>query len=1130
MGDGLTHALNDLEPRVIVFPNDEYPSIEVRVEKVTIGYPQTADSNRPLYPTTCRQAGTSYSAQCNLVLSFRSLSTDRRGLLSGATVTRSMGKVPIMVMSNRCNLARKTPDELVSYGEEANEMGGYFIVNGLEKVIRMLITPRKNHPMAIQRSGWAKRGANYSDMGVQIRCVRPDLSTASLTLHYLKDGNCLMRFTVRKAEYFIPAILLLRAFKDTSDRILYERLTRLDESDAFISDRVEFILGALRQFALFTRDECLAYIGSRFRMAMSNLVRPNSTPIEVGKLLLKHFVFVHLGEDNDAKFDLLVEMIRKLYAFAKEDISADKPDSLINQDLVLGGNVYSMLFKENIQKYLSTLVIQINADIVKSQSSSHDLTPEKIASDAYITRISNRVQVDLGKRMEHFLATGNLVTDTGLDFQQTTGFAVIAEKLNYLRYLSHFRCVHRGQFFTTMKTTAVRKLLPDSWGFMCPVHTPDGAPCGLLNHMAHYCCVTQPLKQDITAPMSRLLLELGMIPVSRSASARDLVVSLDGRVLGYLPPARLSMVTSKLRMFKTHGLHSIPKDLEIAAVAPEFGPTFGPSQEPALLTGGQYPGLFLFSTALRFSRPTLNLLTQQVEYLSPFEQAYLNVAVLQEDITPATTHAELKPTSMLSLVASCTPFSDFNQSPRNMYQCQMAKQTMGTPCHSFHNRVDTKMYRIQTPQKPITRNQNQEFFPLNEYPNGTNAVVAVISYTGYDMEDAMIINKGSYDRGFKHASVYSTKDYSLWESQTGRAELMQQRFLDNRRRRENGSEYPAPILPDGSLDPSYLIEPTLGPDGLPHIGQLVKHGDPLYCYYDEVKKQHLVVKSKQKEPFYVDQIRRLGDKGGNETFRIKMRFNRNPIVGDKFASRHGQKGVLSKLYPQQDMPFTDNGMVPDLIINPHAFPSRMTIGMLIESMAGKSGALHGIPQSSTPFAFDEAQTPVDYFGEQLVKAGYNYHGNETMYSGITGEPFPADIFIGVVYYQRLRHMVSDKYQVRSQGPINSLTRQPVKGRKAGGGIRLGEMERDSLLAHGTSFILNDRLQRCSDRHVAHVCRTCGSMLSTSAKITPNGMIVSCKFCESSLGIEAVTLPYVFRYLTNELAAMNIRVTLDVKSS
>jgi DNA-directed RNA polymerase I subunit RPA2 len=232
------------------------------------------------------------------------------------------------------------------------------------------------------------------------------------------------------------------------------------------------------------------------------------------------------------------------------------------------------------------------------------------------------------------------------------------------------------------------------------------------------------------------------------------------------------------------------------------------------------------------------------------------------------------------------------------------------------------------------------------------------------------------------------------------------------------------------------------------------------------------------------------------------------------------------------MPFSETGIVPDVIINPHAFPSRMTIGMFVESLAAKSGSLHGHSQDSTPFKFDEDHPAAEFFGEELAAAGFNYYGNEPMYSGITGQEFKADIYIGVVYYQRLRHMVSDKYQVRTTGPVHNLTQQPIKGRKRAGGIRFGEMERDSLLAHGVSFLLQDRLMNCSDYSKCHICRTCGSILSPIQKTITDGQSTSstfmtCQLCNSSEGICTVAVPFVFRYLCNELVAMNVRLRLEV---
>jgi len=386
------------------------------------------------------------------------------------------------------------------------------------------------------------------------------------------------------------------------------------------------------------------------------------------------------------------------------------------------------------------------------------------------------------------------------------------------------------------------------------------------------------------------------------------------------------------------------------------------------------------------------------------------------------------------------------------------------------------------------------------------------------MEDAMIINKASYERGFAHATVYKTESVSLRN--------------DKRKNKDSPSKYFHNIAEDGKTLFSGLLEP----DGLPAVGTKLEKGSPLYCVLDSVTGQHKLNEYKSMESGIVDEVRILGREDSPAAITdisIKIRLNRNPVIGDKFSSRHGQKGVLSQLWPTIDMPFTESGMTPDVIINPHAFPSRMTIGMLIESMSGKSGCIHGIFQDATPFRFSQEKTASAYFGEQLLKAGYNYYGNEPMYSGITGTELRADIFFGVVYYQRLRHMVKDKYQVRATGKINNITHQPIKGRKVGGGIRFGEMERDSLLAHGTSFLLHDRLMNCSDYSKAYICTLCGSILSPISQRPTSFASLSerniyCRLCDSNIGIEAIAIPFVFRYLAAELAAMNIRCDLSIR--
>lgn len=485
-----------------------------------------------------------------------------------------------------------------------------------------------------------------------------------------------------------------------------------------------------------------------------------------------------------------------------------------------------------------------------------------------------------------------------------------------------------------------------------------------------------------------------------------------------------------------------------------------------------------------------------------------------------TTHLELKPGSMLSAIASLTPLSDFNQSPRNMYQCQMGKQTMGTPVQALKYRSDTKLYRIQTPQSPLVRPVAHEELSIDNYALGTNAVVAVISYTGYDMEDAMILNKSSYERGFAHGSVIKNEIIDLIKA--------------------SGNNYKGSSVRFGCLPDDKRVQGFLDIDGLPPIGAKLETGDPYYCFIDDNIGQTVIKKYSSLESAIVEDVKILGNDNGTGLLQkasIKLRIQRNPIIGDKFSSRHGQKGICSQKWPVENMPFTESGMTPDIIFNPHGFPSRMTIGMMIESMAGKSASLNGLAYDATPFTFSEDDPASTHFGNLLRKSGYNFYGTERMYSGVDGREFEADIFFGVVYYQRLRHIVADKYQVRTTGPIDILTHQPIQGRKRQGGIRFGEMERDALLAHGTSYLLQDRLMNCSDRTVGHVCTKCGSILSPLLEKPVDELAAAaayrkrkwiCKVCESSEHVQLLAFPYVFRYLVAELAGMNIKTCLQVK--
>ncbi|KAJ2411425.1 hypothetical protein GGF41_006361, partial [Coemansia sp. RSA 2531] len=520
----------------------------------------------------------------------------------------------------------------------------------------------------------------------------------------------------------------------------------------------------------------------------------DATNIEIGKLLLRRMVMVHLDTDRD-KFNMMAHMVRKLYAVVSGECQEDNPDTQQLQEVYMPGHLYLAIIKEKVEDFLLGVRSEINKNIRQDRVDLYN--------NRYLTRLFGKVQSDVGAKLQYFMATGNLVSKSGLDMQQVSGYTIVAEKLNYLRFLSHFRCIHRGAFFTELKTTGVRKLLPEGWGFMCPVHTPDGSPCGLLNHLAHKCRLTTVVEE--TDVVETALVRMGVEPGLPTPSQRDphlLSVQLDGRIIGYCSQSVAARIAKSLRMLKFAG--SVPFSMEIGFVPRSHG--------------GQMPGLYLFTTPARFIRPVTHLATRQLDHIGSFEQVYMDIACLDADVRPGiTTHQEILPTHILSAVANFTPFCDFNQSPRNMYQCQMGKQTMGTPMHTYSYRTDNKLYRLQTGQTPICRPRIYEDYGVDGYPNGANAVVAVISYTGYDMEDAMILNKSGYERGFGYGTIYKTE------------------YIDLGKFRKSGD----PITMHFGLGPDVLgnddIMEHIDIDGLPLPGARVEDSKPLYAYIDDVK-------------------------------------------------------------------------------------------------------------------------------------------------------------------------------------------------------------------------------------------------------------------------------------------------------
>ncbi|KAI5125403.1 DNA-directed RNA polymerase I subunit RPA2 [Nematocida parisii] len=1113
----LTHAF---EP--VSATDKSNNSITVLLESIRIEKPSIKETTgrkvqkRSILPYECRQTVQTYQSE---------VLTDVCISINGIAKTQevSLGFIPVMVRSDLCYLSSMSDTELVQAKEDPAEMGGYFIYKGSEKICRLLQIQKKYVPFGIYRPSMSKKNKNMSEHAVSYKSTNQFGQSTLFSLHYFTDHSIKVRVRLLKREYYIPLHLVLRGLSGKTDQEVNDSF-RAVLKDADLMEYVDLLFQSFSLHGEYTQRECLVYLGNKFRLyyqmshtemtmqearlkksaknwEYTTAVQGKSpsevecdiskyqdclTDEEVGVRFINDTIGSHTNSFND-KYNLLILCVSKLFQQVSGRVPSDNGDALSFHEAITIGDTLTEIVTDKVQGIRRSFRNELISCIHYLSISVNNPTD--------LNRILKRCFTPFTPSVNRLLACG-VLSFTNLSayaMMQQAGFTIVAERLNYMRFFSHLRSVHRGSFFEAMRTSTVRKLLPESWGFLCPVHTPDGSPCGLLTHLSHACVVSHetyalPVHELISYGMVHLMSTLTGVPVLQN-----------GRVTGTVSPDRVGSFIDSLRRRKLRG-----DKFKYAEII--------------------YNGdtLSIINTPNRFVRPLVNIKEGCIEYIGSSEQMYVQVeglaqctAGVSDKITrmyacnsnpamvySAPTHREVSPTHMLSVVSGSTPLGNFNPSPRNMYQCQMAKQSMGTTPHTQKYRTDQKVYSLDYVQTPTLHTNLYAEYGLGEYPNGKNITIAILSYTGYDVEDAVILNKASVNRGFMRGCVLKTETVNFNDS------------------------------------PEFELGTLSCGEGLPEVGQLIPDRGVIYTTVNTKVLEEKVHKNSASESMRVKHISVYQGAGGKRSANITLRIPRIPTIGDKFSSRHGQKGVCSILYEDEDMPFSESGVTPDLIINPHAFPSRMSIGMFIENIASKAGSILGTPMDGTMFKYGEHGNPScssrigsapcpeggvsasEYFGAMLESAGFKRGGGETLYSGVTGTPLSVDVFFGIVYYQRLRHMVSDKYQVRTIGPIDPVTKQPVGGRRRGGGIRLGEMERDVLISHGASSLLADRMLTCSDRVVLNVCKQCSTLSFFQSWM--------CSECRTSRNLIRAEFPYIFKYLVAELASVNIQCKIQME--
>lgn len=1096
-----------------------------------------------------------------------------------------LGKLPVMLRSELCHLRNQNDDALFGLNECPYDQGGYFVINGSEKV---LIAQERSAANIVQvfrkKQGpipWTAEIRSAVEKGTRL-ISSFSIKWAQNSLHQTRQPGPFAYGALPYVKTDVPMGIVFRALGVISDEDILNHIC-YDRND---TGMMELLKPSIEEASVVQdRDNALNWLGTRSQGA---LIMNRDKRIKFARDIMQREFIPHIsqreGQDTRKAF-FFGYMIHRLLQCVLGRREEDDRDHFGKKRLDLAGPLIAGLFRILFLKLTKDVFRYLQRCVENNQ----DFNVQMAIKNGILTN-----------GLKYSLATGNW-GDQKKAASAKAGVSQVLNRYTYASTLSHLRRTNTP-VGRDGKLAKPRQLHNSHWGLVCPAETPEGQACGLVKNLSLMCYVSvgsesAPIIDYMTGRNMQLLEEYDSIMNPNATK-----VFVNGVWVGtHDNPQQLVSNVQELRRNGTLSYEmSLIRDIRDRefkiftdagrVMRPLFtidNDTKSPNRHHLIFDRSHVDKLLKDKTTDVSDLNDEDRDTQIygwngllhdgcVEYLDAEEEESAMIVMTPEDLNDwrevvkegvpeaekpdynleenralrlaplkpvinrsvnAFTHCEIHPAMILGICASIIPFPDHNQSPRNTYQSAMGKQAMGVALTNYALRMETMMNVLYYPQKPLATTRSMEYLRFRELPAGQNAIVAIACYSGYNQEDSVIMNQSSIDRGLFRSLFY--RAYTEQEKRIGVNVL--ESFEKPTRMdtmRMKGGTY-------DKLDDDGIVAP-----GVRVSGDDIIIGKTAPIPNDENKemgqklanhtKRDVSTPLRSTENGLVDQVLFTTNTEGLRFVKVRTRTTKVPQIGDKFASRHGQKGTIGITYRQEDMPFTRDGLTPDLVINPHAIPSRMTIAHLVECLLSKVGAINAQEGDATPFC----NVTVDQVSDLLEGANFQKRGFEIMYNGHTGRKLRAQIFLGPTYYQRLRHMVDDKIHARARGPLQILTRQPVEGRARDGGLRFGEMERDCMIAHGAAAFLKERLFEVSDAYRVHVCDICG-LMSPIAYVSLLNVLLQrlifkyrqikkgtyeCRPCHNKTRISQIQIPYAAKLLFQELMAMNIATRMFTNRS